>query len=40
MRKIQKINYNQQMDEDEDYYRCQEDDCKLTLNREEYMQRA
>lgn len=40
MRKVQKINYNQEMDPDDDYYRCQEEDCKLTLNSEEYYNRA
>lgn len=38
MRKIQKINYSQEMDEDEDYYRCK--DCKLLLDRKEYLQKA
>ena len=31
MRKIQKINYSQEMDED---------DCKLLLDRKEYLQKA
>jgi len=38
MRKIQKINKAQWMDEDEDYYRCKE--CGTTLDRGEYLQKA
>lgn len=38
MRKIQKINYSDDMDEDKDYYRCKE--CDLLLDREEYLQKA